>query len=149
MIDFGKYSIGELVDIRNGINVYIDRYKDSFVYICKIRSYGSVTTRNLNSMYGVSELCNQYGGDNGIVDVYSTNPDIGSLDNYGEVMYIPSEDDYNRWHEYEGLINLLSDMEGIYARYYDQDEIGKVRDSITNFDMTFSVPVNVVPNGLG
>jgi hypothetical protein len=41
-IDFTKYSIEELRELENKISHYIFTREDGFIYICRVRLYGSV-----------------------------------------------------------------------------------------------------------
>ena len=61
----------ELVELRNKIDGMIRSYKDGYLYICKVRSYGRNWNENINNVFELEELCQRYSGDDGIVDVYS------------------------------------------------------------------------------
>lgn len=60
---------------------------DGFVYVTRLRSYGSVTTEEHKNSYTVQELCNQYDGEEGIVDVYTNNPD-SKVETYGKLSVV-------------------------------------------------------------
>lgn len=57
---------------------------DGFLYITKTRCYGSISWCDYANEYLVQELCDEYYGDNGIVDVYTNNPNH-SIHTYGDV----------------------------------------------------------------
>ncbi len=57
---------------------------DGYLYVTCLRCYGSLTWVNHVNAFTVQELCNEYNGDNGIVEVYTTNPDHG-IRSYGDV----------------------------------------------------------------
>ena len=69
-------TLQELVRLKNDIANRIYSYEDGFLYICKVRSYGRVWTETPKNIYEVQELCYHYDGDDGIVDVYTTNPNL-------------------------------------------------------------------------
>ena len=110
-LDLTKYTIEEIIDIKNKCSNYIESYEDGYVYICKIRSYGRNWTTNVYNTYSLQELCWEYTGEDGIVDVYSTNPDLSHIDNYGDVMYIVSRDAYNHWDECEYAKHAILEIE--------------------------------------
>jgi len=49
-------------------------YNDGYLYLTCLRSYGSLSWETHINEYTVQELCDQYDGYDGIVDVYTTNP---------------------------------------------------------------------------
>ena len=110
-LDLTKDTIEEIIDIKNKCSNYIESYEDGYVYICKVRSYGRNWTTNVYSTYVLQELCWEYTGEDGIVDVYSTNPDLSHIDNYGDVMYIVSRDAYNHWDECEYAKYAIPEIE--------------------------------------
>jgi hypothetical protein len=77
----------------------------------------------------LQELCWEYTGDDGIVDVYSTNPDLSNIDNYGDVMYIVSRDAFNRWNDCE----------------YSKHAIPTIEDSLDKWDNRDNVPFRERP----
>jgi hypothetical protein len=68
-MDIEKLNMGELIELRNRIQYRIDNYSDGYLYICSVRQYGSVWEEKPNNLYTLSDLCDSYYGDNGIVDV--------------------------------------------------------------------------------
>jgi len=160
-IDLSKYSIEELVTLKNEISWMINDYRDGYFYICNVRSYG----RNWKD-YGIyntntlQDLCYQYNGDDGIVDVYSNNPDLSKLDNYGNVMFVPTEDDYEKWKSYTFLKNQIPRVEEeldawdnrdnvpfksrpYFAPFYNREDVVEMKLRLENFDMSFVAPVPV------
>lgn len=72
----------------------LHEYTDGFLYLTCVCSYGSVNWKTHNNEYTVQELCNEYNGDDGIVNVYTTNPN-SSINNYGEVSVITLDEIQN------------------------------------------------------
>jgi len=109
-----KLKMDELISLRNEIEVLIHSYSDGYLYICSVRQFGSVWEERPRSLYSLKELCGEYSGDNGIVDVYTNNPNLEFPEmefyNYGDVMYIKSEDDYREWIKYTKAKNLIEDV---------------------------------------
>jgi len=99
-----KLTMDELISLRNEIDNRIYNYTDGYLYICSVRQFGSVWEDKPKSLYSLRELCDSYTGDNGIVDVYTNNPNLEFLEmefyNYGDVCYINSEYDYREWVKY-------------------------------------------------
>jgi hypothetical protein len=58
---------------------------DGFIYMTCLRCYGSIRWQHHNNEFSVQDLCNEYYGDNGIVDVYTNNPNH-KIDSYGSVL---------------------------------------------------------------
>jgi hypothetical protein len=58
---------------------------DGFLYVTCLRCYGSLSWQTHNNEFSVQDLCNDYYGDNGIVDVYTNNPNH-EIDSYGSVL---------------------------------------------------------------
>jgi len=121
-IDFTKYSVEELRELQNKIAYYLEKRNDGFIYICEVRSYGNNWKNTLTNELAVNDLCAQYDGYDGIVDVYTTNPDA-KISNYGQVMYIKSEDQYHKWKKSETLISQIKSAEDRLAKWNDRDNI--------------------------
>jgi len=113
-MDLTKLTMDELISLRNEIDGLIHSYEDGYLYICSIRQFGSVWEERPKSLYSLRELCDSYYGDNGIVDVYTNNPNLGfpemEFENYGNVMYIKSEDDYREWIKHTKTKNLIENI---------------------------------------
>ena len=113
-MDLTKLTMDELISLRNKIEGLIHSYEDGYIYICSVRQFGSVWEERPSSLYSLKELCSEYNGDNGIVDVYTNNPNLEFPEmefyNYGDVMYIKSEDDYREWVTYKKRKYLIEDV---------------------------------------
>ena len=160
-MDLSNYKIDELVELRNSINNMIEDYSDGYIYICKIRSYGrNWNDRGVKNTHTLQELCNRYGGDDGIVDVYSTNPDLSHIDNYGELKHIKSVDDYEKWRAYERLKRDIPEYEKEWEEWdnienisfrerrsyfkpiLSKDDIEAMKKQLEEYDMSFTPPKN-------
>jgi len=113
-MNLDKLTMDELISLRNKIEYKINSYEDGYLYICSVRQFGSVWEERPSSLYSLRELCDSYYGDNGIVDVYTNNPNLEfpemGFENYGDVMYIKSEDDYRDWVKYNKEKNFVEDV---------------------------------------
>jgi hypothetical protein len=72
----------------------LHEYNDGFLYLTRLRCYGSLTYVTYTNKFFVQELCDEYQGDEGIVDVYTTNPDP-NIQNYGDVIVMTLEEIQN------------------------------------------------------
>lgn len=84
-----KELIQEYKDAQNlvdEIRIRLNNASDGFIYLACIRCYGSIQWITFNNEFLTQELCDEYFGDNGIVDVYTNNPDT-TIDSYGSVVY--------------------------------------------------------------
>ncbi len=158
-----QYSIEELIELRNTINGIIDTYEDGYTYICNIRSYGKNWIENgIKNIHTLQELCHQYYGYDGIVDVYSTNPNLKELDNYGKTMYIVSVEEYDRWKGYDSLKNIIEQLEmeikewnerhtlpfrdrPVFGPLYSEEELEGFKKELSEYDMNFIAPVEYHP----
>jgi uncharacterized protein YecE (DUF72 family) len=100
----------------------IHKYKDGFSYECRVRSYGRNWTEHLTNQHTVQELCHQYAGDDGIVDVYTTNPDL-RVGNYGDTLYFPTLEDAEVWRSHRYLTNAI-------PRWKEEIQAWENRDSL-------------------
>ena len=104
MMNLDKLTMDELISLRNEIEGRIHSFEDGYIYICSVRQFGSVWEERPSSLYSLKELCDSYHGDNGIVDVYTNNPNLEFPEmyfyNYGDVEFIKSEYDYREWVKY-------------------------------------------------
>lgn len=121
-MDFTKYSVEELRELQNSIGHYLHDMNDGFIYICEIRSYGNRWKNVLTNELSVNDLCIEYDGYDGIVDVYTTNPDA-KISNYGEVNYIKSVEDYDKWKESKSLMDLIKSTEQELKKWEDRDNV--------------------------
>jgi hypothetical protein len=153
-------SLEELVEVRNLANNLIDDYSDGYFYICEIRSYGRAWKSRPTNIKAVSDLCYEYDGEHGIIDVYSNNPSLSSLYTYGRAFYIPTEADYEKWKSYSGLRNRVPKIEEewevwdnrddmnfrerpIFAPIYSKEDLVEMKKELEDFPMDFTQPVLV------
>ena len=156
-MNLSDYTFDELVKLKTEIEYHLRSTPDGFLYICKVRSYGRNWTERHNNSYSVNELCIRYDGEEGIVDVYTTNPDL-NMYNYGNVFYIKSEEDYNSWKEWNYLTNNIPEMEKeleewenrdnvpfnrrpLFAPIYSRERIDEYKKQLEEYDMSFTPPV--------
>lgn len=118
-----NYTIKELVELKNLIDAKINSYEDGFLYICRVRSYGRNWTVPIYNEHTLEELCHQYSGDDGVVDVYSTNPDLQRISNYGDLMYIQSQEDFDRWKAFRSLVEMIPNLEREWEEWDNRENI--------------------------
>ena len=121
-IDFTQHSVEELRELENKISHYLHTRKDGFTYICEVRSYGRNWKQVLTNEVAVNDLCMGYDGEDGIVDVYTTNPNA-KIENYGQVMYVQTEMDYSKWKKSNELNGLIKSTEEKLKNWEDRDNI--------------------------
>jgi hypothetical protein len=156
-----EFKIEKLVEMRNELDVRIQNYKDGYFYICEVRSYGRNWKENyIYNTYTLQELCHQYNGDDGIVDVYSNNPNLSKINSYGDVMFVPTVEDYEKWVEYTSLSNSIPNAEEqldkwdnrdnvpfmyrpTFAPFWTREDVESMKTQVANFDMSFVAPVRV------
>lgn len=156
-IDLSGLTFDELVSLNNLTSSMIRDHQDGYLYICEVRSYGRVwVEKHIKNSHVLQDLCYEYYGEDGIVDVYTTNPNL-AIDNYGDVMLIKSEEDFKTWKEYEGLKNLIPKIEkeierwnnrdnlSFYERpqfepYYSSEELNELKQKLKDFDLSFTPP---------
>ena len=156
-MNLSDYSFDELVKLKNKIESHLRSTPDGFLYICKVRSYGRNWIERHENSYSVNELCIRYDGEEGIVDVYTTNPDL-NMYNYGNVFYIKSEEDYNSWKEWDYLTNSIPEMEKeledwenrdnvpfkqrpLFAPIFSRERIDEYKKQLEGYNMSFDKPV--------
>lgn len=122
-----KLTMNQLISLRNKIDGIIHSYEDGYIYICSVRCYGSVWEDRPSSLYSLRELCDSYYGDNGIVDVYTNNPNLEfpeiEFRNYGDVMFIESEQDYREWTKHNKSKRLIDDVTKQLDQWDDRDNL--------------------------
>jgi hypothetical protein len=121
-IDFTQHSVEELRELENRISSYLYTREDGFKYICECRSYGRRWTQKLTNELAVNDLCREYDGYDGIVDVYTTNPNA-KIQNYGVVCFIKSEEDYEIHKQSESLKHLIESTEKELKEWEDRDNV--------------------------
>jgi uncharacterized protein YdcH (DUF465 family) len=104
--------MNKLQDELHEVRGQIREYSDGFVYLTKLRCYGSINWDIHYNCFSVQELCDEYYGDNGIVDVYTNNPNH-SITSYGEVVVMTTEELKNLKKENvsmsEAIVNRMID----------------------------------------
>jgi len=156
-----EFTIQKLVEMRNELDERIQNYRDGYFYICEVRSYGrSWKDKYTFNTHTLQELCYQYNGDDGIVDVYSNNPNLHKITNYGNVMFVPTVEDHKKWVEYTSLSNSIPKAEEeldawdnrdnvpfmyrpTFAPFYTRKDLEDMKTQVANFDMSFVAPVRV------
>ena len=73
-MNLDNYTFDQLIELKNEVNSLINSFEDGYFYICDVRSYGRSWKENHINPHTVQELCYQYNGDEGIVNVYTNNP---------------------------------------------------------------------------
>jgi len=126
-MEFSNLSFEELINLRNRVDNMIYSYEDGYLYICKVRSYGRNWTENVKNTFELEQLCDRYNGDDGIVDVYSTNPNLNGIYNYGALMYIESQEDYDNWCGYNQLNRLIPQIKEELDKWDNRDEVSFMR----------------------
>ena len=166
-MNLSKLTIDELISLRNEIEDIINSYDDGYLYICSVRQFGSVWEERPKSLHSLKELCDSYNGDNGIVDVYTNNPNLRFTEmefyNYGDVMYIKSEDDYREWIKHTKTKNLIEDVtrqlddwdesknlpfkyRPSFAPIWTREEVSEWVEEFENTKWEFEPPRNMKPN---
>ena len=162
--DIEMLKLDKLVELRDELNSLIHNFKDGYFYICEVRSYGRNWSENgIHNTKTLQDLCHEYYGDDGIVDVYSNNPDLSGIDNYGALKFIPSVEDHNKWKEYMYLKNSIprhevelkvwEERENVpfrqrpsFAPFYSREDIDEMKLKLENFDMNFVEPKSYINN---
>ena len=163
-MDFSNYTIDELVDLKYKINCLITDYSDGHIYICKVRSYGrNWEEKGIKNVKSLEELCYEYSGEDGIVDIYTTNSDLGEgFYNYGDTMIIKSLEDYEKWSLYEAhrktieraerdIIEYAEDQEKPYNQRrsyfglsYTQEDVDRMKENFNKLPTDFEPPTRYV-----
>ena len=157
-------TIDELLEVQSKASNIVHNFKDGYFYICDVRSYGrNWKAWDIYNTHTLQDLCYQYDGDEGIVDVYSNNPDLSGIHNYGDLMFIPSEDDLTKWKGYTYLKNSIpkheetlkvwEERENVpfnyrphFAPFYTREDIDGMILKLENFDMNFVEPKSYKTN---
>lgn len=166
-MDLTKLSIDELISLRNKIENLIYSYDDGYLYICRVRHFNSVWEERPKSLHSLRELCGEYNGDNGIVDVYTNNPNLifpeMEFYNYGDVMYIRSEGDYRQWIEHTQRKNFIEDVtqrldeweekkdlpliyRSSFAPIWTREDVSEWVTEFENTNWDFTPPVSMYEN---
>jgi len=80
-----------LEDQLSTVRSQISEYSDGFLYLTCLRCYGSLQWETHTNEFLVQELCNEFYGDNGIVDVYTNNSNH-KISSYGDIKVMDLEE---------------------------------------------------------
>jgi hypothetical protein len=136
-LDLTQYSIDELIEIKDIINNLINSHEDGFIYICKIRHYGRNWVERPKNLHSLENLSYEYNGEDGIMDVYSNNPNLSDFYNYGDVFYIESEEDYNKWKNYDDLNSFITWEESKLVEWENRDSLSYYQRPMLMFEPTY------------
>jgi hypothetical protein len=166
-MNLDKLTINELIDLKYEINRKINSYSDGYLYICSIRQFGSVSETKVRSIYSLRELCDEFNGENGIVDVYTNNPNLKYPEmefyNYGDIMLIESEYDYREWVKYTKEKNFIEKVTNEIERWengekhlpfanrplkpiFTEEEVKEYVSEFESKEWNFKQPINLKKN---
>ena len=80
---------------------------DGFLYVTCLRCYGSINWATHKNEFSVQDLCDEYYGDNGIVDVYTNNPDH-KIYSYGDVKVMTYDEIINMSKENISMTSAIT-----------------------------------------
>ena len=158
-MNLDNYTFDELIKLKYDVNFRINCFEDGYFYICDVRSYGRNWRENHINPHTVQELCYQYFGDDGIVDVYTNNPDL-DIENYGDVKFVPTKEDLEKWKNYKFLENHIPGWENdivewenrdnvpfnrrpLFQPYVTSENIGEYKKEMSDLKGTFVEPVSI------
>jgi hypothetical protein len=146
-MDIENYTIEELANLKNKISKRIRDYKDGYLYICIVTSHGEMwRDKSIHNVYAFQELCDVYSDyEDSKVDVFSTNPNFDVQKpmgvHRGTMKYIESTEDFNKWVDYNDLINNIKELE-IKADTSEEfkDELTNLKSKLEEYDTSFTEP---------
>ena len=159
-MDLSNYTIEQLVELKDEISNQIYSFEDGYFYICKINSYGrSWEEKGITNPYTLQELCYQYDGGEGIINIYTNNPDLNVV-NYGDVKFVPTRKDYEKWYKYSYLKRQIPNIEKeleewenrdnvpfsrrpLFAPIYSHETVEEYKKEMSELEGTFVEPVNI------
>jgi hypothetical protein len=121
-MELSGYTISELIELRDKISNYILNKEDGFLYINRIHSYGRSHDVISSNFQSAMELSNQYTGDDGITELYTTNPNATGYV-YGGIFLINSKEEYDKWVEYRTLKSLIRDVEDSIKKWETRETL--------------------------
>jgi hypothetical protein len=157
-MDLSTYTIDELITLKNQIISKISSYEDGYVYICNVHSYGNNwVDKTIKNKHALMDLISEFDGQNGVVDVYTTNPNLSGVYNYGELMFIESVQNYERWDNLKKLESLIIHVEKEldkwdnrdnlpyhirpwYAPLDTREDLSELKKELDEYDMSFVPP---------
>ena len=110
--------------------------------------YGFNSYKSIQNIYTLQELCGVYSdGEDNKVDVFSTNPNLDVQKPfgpyYGDMKYIESREDYERWKDYTYLINNIKETEGKTDMSEEfKDELKYLMSRLEEYDTSFTEPMD-------
>ena len=136
-MDLNKLTLDDLVALKRNVETEIHNREDGFFYILRIRSFGSVTEMNCKNQTSAIDICSEYNGDNGIVDIYTNNKDCNIKMYCGTLYYIESEEKYKNWKSW------ITDKNYIERAEDSDDE--EAREEFQKFygDKTIIEPIEI------
>ena len=158
-MDIEQYTIEELIGLRDTIDSVISNYEDGYTYICDVRSYGrNWRDKSIKNIHTLQGLCHEYYGEDGIVDVYSTNPNL-KVDNYGKTMYVVSEEEYNKWKGHQDLLYIVERIEEELSEWenrenvpfyqrptfmpgYGVEDLNEYKNQLSEYDTNYISPIS-------
>lgn len=98
----------EAKEVANNLYHEILNTPDGFIYFTQLRRYGSVYWQNHENKFSVQELCYEYDGEEGIVDVYTNNTNH-NISNYGDVKVMTEQEIINMSKENVSMTSAITD----------------------------------------
>jgi len=158
-MNLDNYTFDQLIELKNEVNSLINSFEDGYFYICDVRSYGRSWKENHINPHTVQELCYQYNGDEGIVNVYTNNPNL-SINNYGDVKFVPTKEDLEKWKKYrfiethipewekelvewENRDNVPFNRRPLFSPIYSSESIEESKKEMSELEGTFVKPINI------
>jgi hypothetical protein len=117
----GGMSLEQMVEIRDHLENEIRNYDDGYLYLCKVRSYGRNWSENYKNHRAVQDRCWEMNGDDGIIDVYTNNPNL-RISNYGSVYYFPTMEDGEKWRNHRYNLAMV-EREFEHIRKWEDDSL--------------------------
>jgi hypothetical protein len=121
-MELSVYTIEQLIELRDNISNYILNKEDGFLYINRIHSYGRSHDTISSNLHSAKELCDRYTGDDGVAELYTTNPDATGYV-YGGIYLINSKEEYDKWMEYKTLKSLIRDAEDTIKKWENRGNV--------------------------
>jgi uncharacterized protein YlbG (UPF0298 family) len=101
----------EAKEVANNLYREILNTPDGFLYFTQLRRYGSVYWQNHKNEFSVQELCYEYDGEEGIVDVYTNNTNH-NISNYGNVNFMTEQEIIDISKENVSMTSAITDWMG-------------------------------------
>ena len=120
-IDFSKYTVEQLKNFISEIENFMYDIDDGHIYICEFARYGSHWTHTFTNLNIPEQYADDFNGDNGIMDVYLTNPNIKEdpFNMYGDFYYIESVDHYEKYTERQKELSYVNSLKHERKKYND------------------------------